>query len=259
MPAARATKLEPLDTTAEVETPEQVRFHYQLAGPARRAMAYLLDLLVRGGIVLLFVWVAGLGRLLSDTGEGGLGTGLVLLVVFVLEWGYYVACETLMGGRSLGKRALGLRVVKQGGQPLAFADSVLRNLLRAADVLPMFYAAGVIVMGFDPLFRRLGDLVAGTVVVAEQRQVIEGSVTLVGIQLTPKELNQVPDKLVLFPGELEAVEIFLRRRERLSPAREAELADMIAPLLAKRFSARYSDPVRFLAALWVRATRRGSA
>ena len=165
---------EPLDTTAIVETPEHVRFRYQLAGPARRIIAYVIDLFVRGAIVFAIRDACRARR--SDRvrdGLGGAGLGMVLVVMFAVEWGYYVLLETLTAGRSIGKRAMRLRVVKQGGLPLGFGDSVLRNLLRAADFLPSFYALGLLVMSNDRCFRRLGDMVAGTLVISEERIVMQ--------------------------------------------------------------------------------------
>ena len=248
-------RTEPLDTTAEIETPEQMRFRHQIAGPARRAAAYVVDLVVRGTIVMVIAFVAVIG---GAGGESfvGLGMGVTLVVFFGIEWGYYVVCETLMNGRSIGKRALRLRVVKQDGTPLGFADSVLRNLLRGADALPLFYAIGVVVMGRDRLFRRLGDLVAGTLVVSEERLRI-GQSLRIDPEPTPREMARIPERLLLSPGDVEAIELLLRRQGQLSPVRELELAEIVAPVFARRMSLRYRDPARFLALLYHRATKRG--
>ncbi|MCA9630946.1 MAG: RDD family protein, partial [Myxococcales bacterium] len=132
-PTTRDEEADPLDTTADVETPEHVRFRYRTAGPARRAAAYLVDLMVRAVIISVFGFLALIGGAsLGEEGIGGVGIGLLLTLYFLVEWFYYVVSETLMGGRSLGKRALRLRVVKQSGVPLSFSDSLLRNLLRGA-------------------------------------------------------------------------------------------------------------------------------
>jgi hypothetical protein len=107
-------------------------------------------------------------------------------------------------------------------------------------------------MGIDPKFRRLGDLAAGTLVVSER-----GEPVLPAIQLQPPasaaELRVLPARVQLSPGEIEAVELFLRRRGQLSPLREEELAELVAPLFARRMKLRYRDPVRFLALLYERA------
>ncbi|MGB1012916.1 MAG: RDD family protein [Nannocystaceae bacterium] len=241
----------PLDTTAEVETPEHVRFHYRIAGPARRALAYCIDLLIRGVIVyaifllLLLVWI-------SDLGEG-VSFGAVTVVLFVIEWGYYVLFETLWSGRSPGKRLLRLRVVKEGGYAVNFNDIVLRNLLRAADVLPGIYSVGALVMSLDRRCRRLGDLVAGTMVVVEERGFL-GQALVIRPPPTPAELAALPSRPPVSAEEFEAIELFLRRCGRLSPAREDELAQLIAPTLAKRMGVPVADASRLLALIYHRLT-----
>jgi uncharacterized RDD family membrane protein YckC len=247
---------EPLDTTAVVETPEHVRFRYQLAGPARRIIAYIIDLFVRGAIVLAILMLGALGGALGFEGLAGAGVGVVLVLMFAVEWGYYVLLETLTAGRSIGKRAMRLRVVKQGGLPLGFGDSVLRNLLRAADFLPNLYALGLLVMGNDRWFRRLGDMVAGTLVISEERIRMQQALRINPVP-TAAELARLPERPPLSPGDVEAIELFLRRTGELSPARENELAEMVAPIYARRMGVRYRDAARFLALLYHRATERG--
>jgi hypothetical protein len=179
--------------------------------------------------------------------------GFLLLALFAMEWGYFVLFESLWSGRTPGKRALGLRVVKEGGYPITFIDSVLRNLLRAADFLPSAYALALVVMARDARFRRLGDLVAGTMVVVEERARVAESIH---IQPPPTdaELEALPQRPPLSALDLEAVELFLRRSGTLSPAREAELAAMVAPIYAARVGIRHPDATRFLALLYSRAT-----
>jgi uncharacterized RDD family membrane protein YckC len=239
-----------LDTTAQVETPEHIRFDYPLAGPVRRTAAYLIDLLIRLGVLL----VIGIVMLLVDvaTGLDGVSMGALMIFYFALDWFYYVLFETLWSGRSPGKRALRLRVVGQDGRSLTVLDSVLRNLLRAADFLPFGYAVGLVIMGVDPMFRRFGDLVAGTVVVIEEPGRISERLHL-HPPPTLEEYAGLPAKPEVSREELEAIELFLRRRGTLAPMREVELAEMIAPLLARRMQARYRDPVRFLGLVYARA------
>ena len=247
----------PLDTTTEIETPEHVRFRHVVAGPVRRAFAYLIDLLIRGGVIIALLLLAGLGGLLSGDSWAAASQGLLLLVMFVIEWGTFVLFETLMNGRTPGKAILGLRVVTSTGHPLQLTHSVLRNLLRAADFLPVGYALGLVVMARDGRFRRLGDLVAGTMVVVEQRQLVEGPVRIEPPP-TPSELKGIPELVPLAARELDAIELLLRRSRTLPSARERELAELVAPVFASRLGvARVDDPHRFLALLYHRA--RGSA
>ena len=233
-----------LDTTAGVETPEHVRFEYRIAGPARRGFAWLVDTLTRLVVVGGFMMLGG--------GGFGMSTGALLVIAFLVEWGWFVGFETLWSGRSPGKRLLGLRVVRESGHPITFSDSVLRNLLRAADFLPFFYALGVMVSGLDPRFRRLGDLVAGTMVVTEERGVIAAAAALEPPP-TVDELAALPHRPPLDADELDALELFVRRLGTLNPLREDELAEIVAPVFAERLGGtRYDSASRFLGLLHAR-------
>lgn len=243
--------LRALDTTVEIETPEHVVFRCSLAGPARRALAYLIDLFVR--VAILFV--IGLALSVASFGESGLSgwkMGAFLLLMFALEWGYFVACESIMSGRSLGKRALGLRVVTRDGLPVSFGGSVLRNLLRAADFLPTGYAIGLLTMTLDPRFRRLGDWAADTMVIIEERPRLRDPIRL-DPPPRPAELEQLPSRVDLSGPALEALELFLRRAPELQKLREDELATMLAPIYGKRLNVPYKSAARFLGLLYVRA------
>ncbi len=239
-----------LDTTAQVETPEHIRFDYPLAGPMRRTVAYLIDLAIRFAVLLVVGIVMALVNV--ATGLDGLSIGALLILYFALDWFYYVLFETLWSGRSPGKRALKLRVVGQDGRSLTVLDSVLRNLLRAADFLPGAYAVGLVIMSVDPMFRRFGDLVAGTVVVIEERGRV-GERLHLHPPPTPEEYAGLPARPEVSREELDAIELLLRRRGTLAPLREIELAELIAPTLARRMQARYQDPVRFLGLVYARA------
>ncbi len=241
---------EPIDTTVEVESPEHIRFHYHVAGPGRRALSYLIDAIIRAALLFALFLLAAVGGMFGGESLLGASLGILLLVLFVVEWGYYVFFETLWSGRTPGKRALRLRVVSEQGYPLNFADSLLRNLLRAADFLPAAYALGLIVMGRDPRFRRLGDLVAGTMVIVEQRASV-GEPLRIHPPPEPLELRDFPSRVPLSGDDLEAIEIFLRRLGRLSPAREFELAELVAPVYARRLGMRPPrNAPRFLALLF---------
>jgi uncharacterized RDD family membrane protein YckC len=237
-----------LDNTVEVETPEHVRFRFHAAGPTRRAWAYLIDLLVRAGILLVveIVLVLATGQHLTS-GKAIMSSG-TLLSLFLIEWGYFVAFEAGWNGTTPGKRALRLRVVKAGGYPLSFMDVVLRNLLRTADFLPVGYLLGLVAMTWDGRFARLGDRAAGTMVVIEDPVRVAPAIAL-DPPPTTLELASFPHRIVLPLAEREAIELLLRRRD-LSPARRLELAEILEPIVQRRLSAKFGDPVRFLALVY---------
>lgn len=171
------------DERYQIETPERVDLEYEVAGLGSRFVAALVDSTIIGFVATL-VWVFGFlglalieGLLLliedSDPGDGDYYAAMAVstFLTFVVIWGYYVLFEMIWQGQSPGKRWLGLRVIKDGGYPIRFVDSTVRNVVRLVDFLPFYYIVGAIVMMLNRRYRRLGDLAAGTVVVKERRDV----------------------------------------------------------------------------------------
>ena len=197
-----------IDTIRLNETPEGVDLELRVAGPVVRALALSLDVLIRFGIMLLMLPLAGFA---------GVGQGLILIGVFALEWGYPVAFEVYRGATP-GKRAMGLMVVQDDGAPIGLAASMVRNLLRVIDFLPFGYGVGLVAALADPDFRRLGDLAAGTLVVHTPRQI------------RPKDVATSPARPVPAGLRLEtqqAILSFDERARRLSSARRVELAEIL--------------------------------
>lgn len=242
-----------LDTTAAVTTPERVHFRYRLAGPGPRALAWAVDSLIRAVILVGASTVVVLLALAPGIGEASMG--VMLVVMFLLEWFYGAFFETLMGGRTPGKWAMGLRVVRTDGSPGRIPDYVLRNLLRGVDFLPGLYAIGVITMWADDRMRRLGDLVAGTVVVREDRGEVLGAVAI-DPPITEDERRSIPARVELDRSEIAVIESFLRRRRRLSDERAEELAALFGPALSERTGVEAPTWERVLTLAYARATGR---
>lgn len=154
-----------LDAIHRVITPESVEFEFVLAGVYSRALAWLLDRLI---ILAVYIMLAiCLGLVLGSAAE--LMTLSAVLVYFLLDWGYMILFESLWSGQTPGKRALGLRVLQEGGVRVGFEQVLLRNLARMVDGLPVLYAVGGVAALLSSRHQRLGDLLAGTVVVRERR------------------------------------------------------------------------------------------
>ena len=149
---------------------------------------------------------------------GGSGLGLVLM--FLVYWAYPIVCEARWG-RTLGKRALGLHVLARDGAPVGWMAAITRNLLRTVDMLPFGYALGLISSLFDSHGRRLGDLVAGTVVVHAPVLYLPPPPTIDSVLAPPQPLR---------PEEQAALMAFAERAPRLSAARQQELAGIAEPL-----------------------------
>src|SRR5262245_9827924 len=163
---------EDLTQTIDIETPELVVVSYTIAGLGSRVTAGLIDLIIC--IVGFFAVILGLAFVTPDgsSADGGMSTSLAIaitvLLQFVVLWGYYLLFEGLRDGQTPGKRMLGLRVVRDGGYSLDFSASAVRNLMRFVDLQPVFsYAVGITSIALSKTGKRLGDVVAGTIVVRE--------------------------------------------------------------------------------------------
>lgn len=253
-----------IDTVVSIETPEHIVFQHRVAGPARRAMAHLVDLALCYGAAFL-VGVVTLMLVLGLVSIGAaaleilkLGVGLLFVLMFIVQWVWFAAWETIRGDTP-GKRAFGLRVVTTSGRPIGFREAALRNLLRAADLLPSGYLAGVITMAISPRFQRIGDLVAGTLVVADARVTRAQQRFQLWPPPYPHELAALPPEVVLDAEERGAIELFLRRVGTLGMAREQELAAMIVEGFARRhgWQGPVLDPVRTIALLYDRGANTG--
>ncbi|PZW92396.1 putative RDD family membrane protein YckC [Pseudomonas sp. 478] len=207
----KATLAPPLDTRYQVETPEGIDLPLRPAGLMVRALAFAIDLGLRGLIVgLLFIVLAFLGKL---------GAGLGSILLFVVSWWYMVLFEVLNQGRSPGKQWMGLRVVQDDGTPIGWSASLLRNLLRFVDMLPFGYFLGAISCLQHPTFKRLGDLAAGTLVIYREQP-------LARPQLPAVQPRRPAFALTL--TEQRAILGFAERQGELSEARVKELAAILA-------------------------------
>jgi uncharacterized RDD family membrane protein YckC len=202
-----------LDSLLIVETPEGVRLSLHLAGIVPRALAFGVDLALRGA--LLFALALGLGKL------GNIGVGLWLIIVFLLEWLYPVLFEVYGNGATPGKRLLGLTVVESGGLPVGWRAAVIRNLLRFADFLPFLYGFATLSLLQTARFQRLGDLAAGTVVVWRQKPQAAHELPAAAPVEPPARLT---------PEEQRSLINFAERCDRLPLPRQIELSDHVSAL-----------------------------
>ena len=216
-----------------LETPEGIDLEVIPAGPVPRGLALLVDgLITQSATLLLFV-------LLSLGGNAGLG--LFFMLLFMIEWFYPVLFEVLRVGQTPGKRAMSLRVVSADATPIGWNASLLRNLLRAVDVFPIFYLAGVVSMLLGRRFQRLGDLAADTLVVHAQapnapREALSPAVlAALGARTSPIPLNAAEQRALLGYAE---------RHTDLSVERAIELSDVLAPLSGERGEAGRAEVLR---------------
>lgn len=233
--------MRPADTEdLTLATPERVALKLPIAGVGHRVLAYLVDvsLLFFGWSAVYFACSLAVDVLGVVRGLEGTGRALVAVGLFAAQWASWTVCEVTLGGQTPGKRLLGIRAVRRDGTPVGWVDSALRNLLRVVDFLPAFYATGLLAMLTGREARRLGDLVAGTVLVRTGRVDLSGY-----LALTPSGYGrELPAGARLHADELELLVHFRERRTWLSPAARATLALRLAALVAGRHPSALAPP-----------------
>jgi len=248
-----------LDSRIEIVTPENIAFHYVLAGPFRRLPAYLLDCLIR---LLVLLGLGMVGMLAGIGGLGGFGVALFLVGWFVLAWFYGGLFETFWNGQTPGKRVFGLRVLSIDGLPINALQAVLRNVLRDVDALPMaagsgavglpLYMLGLVTMAANDRYQRLGDLAAGTIVVVERRGGLAG-LAQIGHAEVIALAEQIPVNFQAPRSLAHALSMYVGRRGRFSPARRYELAAALAePMIERLRLPAETNPDLLLCALYYR-------
>jgi len=207
-----------LDTSYHVETPEAIDLTAQLAGPVVRVLAFAIDFAYR--VIALIVLMIVLGF----TGEAG--WGIFLIMWFVAEWFYPVLFEVLRKGQTPGKKSMGIAVVNDDLTPITWSTSLIRNLLRAADIIPFGYTLGLLVMCSTQNFQRLGDLAAGSVVIHRRNETNNDLDTLPDVASHPPPVALSINDQVAFTG-------FSQRHAQLSEGRKQEIADILKDVTHK--------------------------
>jgi len=152
--------------TITIITPSNIEVEYRLAGVGSRLGAFIIDFFLQMVMILFVVLVVwGFSYTVFDGEMGGTALSIILAAGFIINFGYFILCELMMNGQTFGKRVLGLRAIRENGQPIGFAQSLIRGLVRSSvDIVYI----GMFVILFHPKHKRLGDMAAGTVVVCEK-------------------------------------------------------------------------------------------
>jgi uncharacterized RDD family membrane protein YckC len=234
-----------------IATPEGVEMSLLLAGAASRFVSAIVDILIQGGILLAVALILGvMGS--AGLGGGGLAVALWAIISFLVVTTYDIFFEVLNSGRTPGKRLNGLRVVRVEGHPVGFLTSAARNTMRVIDFLPSAYLLGAVVILATRKNQRIGDVVAGTIVVRER----PGSVRDLPRQPPPQPDYQPYaswDTSQITAEELATVRQFLERRDSIESAARTELAHTLAERLRPKVTGAPANlsRERFLEALVV--------
>src|ERR1039458_690012 len=260
--------MEPIGDQLNIDTPELVAIELPLAGIGSRFIAILVDYLIWGFVFLILGIVAAI-IIPALHFFGGVSAnwaiGIFVLIIFLLQWGYFALFEAFGNGRTPGKRVARIRVIHQSCRGINFVESLARNLVRFVDYLPGFYAVGIVAIFLSRRNQRLGDMVAGTLVVRDREvdsphwgesasrtftapTLIAGSLAPTGSPGTgpgswggpwggPPHLRVVlpaPALAKLSASDLEVLEGFFSRRLDMDLATRAALAGRIASALCAK-------------------------
>ncbi len=261
--------IRPIDTTVELITAENIAFQYQLAGPFRRFPAWIIDTCMKYLLLGILLIIAGFAGLPFGRIGISFGISLYLVTVFVLTWFYGALFESRFNGKTPGKWLMGIRVVSDNGHPINGFQAVLRNVMRTADAMPPIIPAfmfdvqelplpintcmlGLLVMACSPRMQRIGDLVAGTMVIIDERA---WSLPVVKIDdpRVPALASFIPADFRITPTLSRAIAQYAERRMYLSQARRREVAKRLADPLMQKFEFRPDiDPDLLLYSLYWR-------
>ena len=224
-----------------IETPERVPLHFALASIGNRFLACAIDHTLQLLAILLMVVSFTMMANYSSVGEQLTNApkwvqAVLILIVFLIVSSYFAFFEWIWNGQTPGKRLLKLRVIREDGRPVTFWEAAVRNLLRSFDMMPApFYSIGLISVFISLSDQRVGDMVAGTVVVREREaeapafaQVFASSVSDQALRRAFQPVEFTASLASLTESEIEVVETFLRRRW--------DLADMARQWMAWRVS-----------------------
>ena len=248
-------------------SPEGVRLELPVAGPAPRMFAYAVDFVII--VVLLVAMLITLVAVLPVSGMvdkwahqvfheaaqqindptkphtmefgalAGVLIALFVLAQFIVETGYFIFWEMVTNGRSPGKMLTGLRVVRRDGMPIDLRSSTLRNLMRIVDILPEYYVVGLVSILLSPGGERLGDHVAGTIVIRLDRPHAAPEIEVSrngSLALTRAQLARIG------PPELQLIRATLRRIADLSEARRTAIVDEVANAMKARLEMDGPEP-----------------
>ncbi|MCB9230298.1 MAG: RDD family protein [Bacteroidia bacterium] len=164
--------LAPTYESIRIETPENISFDYELAGPGTRMVAYLIDYLI------IMVSLGSVSAVLLFIESKFSGLSSIINALHIAIWGilfglggYFTLFEFFNNGQTPGKRTMGIRVIQANGTSLRLVPGILRNIIRLIDCFPPFqFAIGSVALIFSDHVQRFGDMLSGTIVVKEKKE-----------------------------------------------------------------------------------------
>jgi uncharacterized RDD family membrane protein YckC len=226
-----------------IETPEQIELSLEPAGLGSRFVAEILDILIKI-VTLLLAFIAALIVIaLLGVSPNILMVGAVGALLFFV--GYDIYFELSWNGQTPGKKAAGIRVIREGGAPLDFRSACIRNVLKIADFMPSFFLLGGIMVLLTPRRQRLGDLAAGTIVIRERVANAPAEVSVEIARLASDEFNFTPDQLsACSPADRSVLRSFFLRYHDMEPGPRDDLAYRLSRIFLEKTAYPLPSPLR---------------
>ncbi len=216
----------------KIRTPESVELEFTLAGIGNRTIALVVDYLIWGAVLigLLILWSVlslQIRRYFSSVSnlEQWI-TAISFLMTFAIYTGYFVFFETLWQGQTPGKRYCKIRVIRDDGQPVRVAQAILRALVRPIDDT---FFIGLLLIVLTKREKRLGDLIAGTLVIQEEQAIAASTFA------TSSEAESLANQILaahslnaLLPDDFAVIREYLQRRSMLDARARADLSLKLA-------------------------------
>jgi uncharacterized RDD family membrane protein YckC len=223
------------EDTVRIATPEGVELELPLAGIGSRLTARILDHLLQAAIAIATLFIFSSSVDTESSGEAFVAI-IGTLIFFAIFWVYDVVFEAFAGGRTPGKRAVGIRVVGNRGEPIGFPAAAVRNLLRFVDEYLTLWIVALVSILRSERNQRVGDMAAGTMVVRERSSEAGADVAIGVAHLDDLEQAQTWDTTAVTDAELAAARRFLERRYQVDPAARIQLATDLRDRLQPKVS-----------------------
>ncbi len=229
-----------LEQGIAVDGAENTGLTLALAGMANRMLAFVVDSLITSLLSVAFAVVLLFGAItLGNETFAALLIAAAILILFLIRWGYFIIFELIWHGQTPGKKMLRIKVVREDGRPVSFGVSFLRNVMRIVDALPGAYAVGLISIFVSRREKRVGDIVAGTIVVKEPQAAFPlPPAVRTGSAPHRAGVNRDPISVIrhLSTAEMELLGDYLQRRYSLEQERREQLSRRLAEKLARRLN-----------------------
>lgn len=216
-----------------IVTPENIELEYELANLGSRLVGAVIDHMFQGGIISILFIILILSYpdiTLKNLYEIFLSTfaAIIIILVFLVTFGYFIFFETIWSGQTPGKRFADIQVIRDNGEPIRFTEALLRNIFRTVDFLLFYYQLGIILVLFHQKHKRVGDIVANTIVVKVKQDL--APITIPDFKI---RTDLVLDPSRISDEDYALIRNFLIRRNTLKPEPRCRIATKLARPLIK--------------------------